>query len=361
MLEKLSKVFDIINDAVIIVQNHEIVYSNHAAKSFLPDGVENVYLEDIIPSQLLEHEADTFVGAAAINGNNINVSVSCIDDYRIFCFIPFEQEDEIEIDQYLFSVSLALNHSLSVWKMAYDLLTPHIENLEDEKLDQYMAILHRVYFSLMRIANNNRTISDILRDDGYLQLSEIDIVAMCREIIESLSVLLIDRGVNLQFESSVNSLLIVSDCEMIEQMILNLLSNSLKATEPGNKIILSILMAGQRIILQVTDTGKGIPSDLLLKVWNKGMLQKKTTDCNYSTGTGLSVVQHIARLHGGSAVLESHVGEGTKVTVMLPLVAKNRDHMNHCVTNIKTRNMTQILTELSDVLDYKFYSYKFMD
>lgn len=361
MLEKLSKVFDIINNAVIIVRNCEIVYSNHAAKSFLPDGSESMHLEDIIPNQLLEYEADTFVGAASINGNNINVSVNCIDDYRIFSFIPFKQEDEIEIEQYLFSVSLALNHSLSVWKMAYALLIPHIENLEDEKMDHYVAILHRVYYSLMRIANNNRTISDILRDEGYLQLSEFDIVVMCREIIESLSTLLSDRGVTLQFESSVNSLLIVSDCEMIQQMILNLLSNSLKATESGSKIILSILLVGQRIILKVTDTGKGIPSDLLLKVWNKGMLRKKTTDCNYSIGTGLSVVQHIARLHGGSAVLESREGKGTKVTVMLPLVAKNRDHPNDCYTNIQTRNMNQILTELSDVLDYKFYSYKFMD
>jgi signal transduction histidine kinase len=120
--------------------------------------------------------------------------------------------------------------------------------------------------------------------------------------------------------------------------------------------------AGNKVILTVSDTGRGIPADKLHTVWNKCKWPREEETCvDRGIGTGLMVVQHIARLHGGSAVLESHEGQGTKVTVILPVVQENELELSSSITNYKTKNMTHILTELSELLGYEYYFEEFMD
>ena len=331
-------------------------------KSCSPAGFEKAPPDEIIPKQYLDHDAASYFGSVFVDGQSVGVAMSRIDDNRVFIFERPEPEYFSELEQYLFSMNVMLKDSLSVWKIASDLLLPYLETMDDERLEQYAAMMRHNYYALLRIASNNNYLCDIIREEGFLLVTECDIVAMCSEIMDSISTLVPDRGVKLRFEAPTDRFTISADCQKIEQLILNLLSNSLKYTPEGGKILLSLTPVGNKVILTVSDTGRGIPADKLRTVWNKCRWpREEETGVDRGIGTGLMIVQHIARLHGGSAVLESREGQGTKVTVILPVVQENELELSSSITNYRTRNMTHILTELSELLGYEYYFEEFMD
>ena len=269
MFEKLTKIFEFHQEAVFITKDGKIVYANSSAKKIFQAGFEDIAPDEIIPAQYLNHDADNYFGSIFIGGQSVGVAISRIDDYRIFIFERSEPDHFSEFEQYLFSMNAMLKESLSVWKIASDLLLPCLETMDSERLKQYAAMMRHNYYALLRITNDNSDLCDIMQEKGFLLATECDIVELCSEITDFVSTMISDRDVKIQFESSTDSFVISADCAKIEQLILKLLSNSLKNTPTGGKILLSLTPAGNRIILTVSDTGRGIPASELSTVWNR--------------------------------------------------------------------------------------------
>jgi len=113
---------------------------------------------------------------------------------------------------------------------------------------------------------------------------------------------------------------IVADKRAFKQVIINLLSNAVKFTNAGGKVVVSAAMDGTVLRVAVEDTGVGISSSDLLKIGNPFFQARTTYDRRHDgTGLGLSIVKGLVMLHGGHVDISSRVGEGTKVTVRLPL------------------------------------------
>lgn len=114
--------------------------------------------------------------------------------------------------------------------------------------------------------------------------------------------------------------LLYADERAFKQIMLNVLSNAFKFTPPGGRITIH---AGRRpdggVVVSVTDTGPGIPPERLERLF----IPFEQIDNRYNreaagTGLGLSLTKGLVDIHGGSVVIESTVGTGTTVTVMLP-------------------------------------------
>jgi cell cycle sensor histidine kinase DivJ len=110
------------------------------------------------------------------------------------------------------------------------------------------------------------------------------------------------------------------DPRAFKQVALNLVSNAIKFTERGGKVTVSAGVEGSRLLLRVTDTGVGIAADDLKRVGDPFFQAGKTYQRRHEgTGLGLSIVKSLVALHAGELTVQSRIGEGTTVTVTLPL------------------------------------------
>jgi signal transduction histidine kinase len=115
---------------------------------------------------------------------------------------------------------------------------------------------------------------------------------------------------------------ITADANQISQVLMNLLLNAAQATPPGGTVTISAekVMFNEKIELRVTDTGCGIPADILPHVFEPFF----TTKRNHGTGLGLSISQAYVRSHNGSIHVESEQNRGTTVRIVLPIRQEGR-------------------------------------
>jgi len=128
------------------------------------------------------------------------------------------------------------------------------------------------------------------------------------------------EGIDLQVKASTDLPELVADPQKVRQMLVNLLTNAVKFTDPGGRITLAAERQGEEIAIWVADTGIGIPYDLQQEVLQPfkqvdGSLARNAE----GLGIGLPLTAQLAHAHGGRLSLTSVPDEGTTVTLHLPL------------------------------------------
>ncbi len=110
----------------------------------------------------------------------------------------------------------------------------------------------------------------------------------------------------------------VCDRDRIIQALTNLISNAIKFTPPGGRIVVSAHGRGEHLVLRVSDTGLGIPKEDLPKIFDRFYRVQRPGQEIKGTGLGLAIVSRIVVAHGGRIEVESEPGRGTTFTVLLP-------------------------------------------
>jgi two-component system, OmpR family, phosphate regulon sensor histidine kinase PhoR len=112
---------------------------------------------------------------------------------------------------------------------------------------------------------------------------------------------------------------LMADPRRLEQVLINLLDNSLVYSKPPKRIEIGAEADGKEVLLRVRDNGIGIPTADLPRIFERFYrVDKARSREKGGTGLGLSIVKHIAQLHGGSVMAESEFGHWTQITVRLP-------------------------------------------
>ncbi|WP_442893389.1 ATP-binding protein [Bradyrhizobium sp.] len=129
-----------------------------------------------------------------------------------------------------------------------------------------------------------------------------------------------DNGVDLITRAADDLPVMNGDPRAFKQIALNLINNAIKFTERGGSVTVSAAIEGTRLMLVVTDTGVGIAVEDLARIGDPFFQAGKTYQRKHEgTGLGLSIVKGLVGLHHGEMNVQSTVGEGTTVTVTLPL------------------------------------------
>ena len=176
-------------------------------------------------------------------------------------------------------------------------------------------VAHRNALRLQRLVNTLLDFSRIEagRIDARYEPTDLaqltaDLAGVFRSAIES-------AGLSLVVNADPLSAPVYVDREMWEKVVLNLLSNAFKFTFDGG-ITVGLRSAGERVELRVSDTGVGIPEADLPRVFDRFHRVRNTRARTHEgTGIGLSLVQELARLHGGDVKVASEEGRGTTFTV----------------------------------------------
>lgn len=361
MFDKLSKLFGDYKEAIVAVKDGEIKYFNGTAAQMIPD-IQLLKPEDIFPLRLISPEITAYSEEAQIKGYRAVVTVNVLDDCRIYSIVAPDFEEQLVAGNLLSALSIELRNSLSVLKMASGLLLPYVENIGDERLSRYSSMIYHCYYNMLRVTNNISDLSSFLREESPLIFSSFDIISASRNMMDSIEHLVGQRGITFRFKTNENSLMVYADKAKIGKLLLNLLSNSLTNTPPGGVLAVSVVSAGDRFVITVSDTGGGIPDEVLTTAWNRYNVRKDLSKHDAGVGLGLTIVQNIAQLHGGSAVLESRPGEGTIVTVSIPIgTAETTADLQPDAAGGEFCDMQQLLTELSCNVNYENYTQRYMD
>lgn len=190
-----------------------------------------------------------------------------------------------------------------------------------QKQTKFIDIIKRNTQRLLRVINNLLDISRI--ESGMLSL-KMEVVNIPHLIEDSISIVkgtLISKKIELKIDIEPHFPEVYGDVEGIVHILTNLISNAIKFTEEGGRITISCKSKDDDVYISVEDTGIGIPSSFLDKIFNK--FQRATTaDKIEGTGLGLVIVKHFVNMHHGRIHVESELGKGTKFTVSIPKIEK---------------------------------------
>ena len=112
-----------------------------------------------------------------------------------------------------------------------------------------------------------------------------------------------------------------ADRRALKQILLNLISNAIKFTPPGGKIAVTVRREGEYGAFTVQDTGMGIAAADLQKLGNPFVQLGNNDGSQPGTGLGLALVRALTEMHGGALRITSTEGQGTTVTVTIPVIA----------------------------------------
>jgi hypothetical protein len=356
----LPELFDAYPQAVIAVRAERIFYANPAAMRLIADLAQKSP-GDIFPAHFLSPETGSFTGELALGGENVPVTAAVIDDCRIFTIFTPARGNTGDAGMILSSAIEDFRKTLSVVKIASDFVMPVIENLGDANMTRYAAMMHRGYYNLLRTSGHLESLRDALRDGGTLAYSDFDLVGVCDNLISTAGHLVGDDCAQLGFETRVTQLDFRGDLVKLEQMILTLLTNSLLFTPKSGRVTLVLSRMADSALLTVRDTGEGVPNVVRDGVWTRYGEEKELFEPRFGAGFGLTVVRHIARLHGGTCVMESLVGKGSSVTVSLPIVKPETTNVNDPGSDYFTSSIQGFLTELAPVIPAERYIQRYTD
>ncbi|MBW7969961.1 ATP-binding protein [Bradyrhizobium sp. BR 10289] len=130
-----------------------------------------------------------------------------------------------------------------------------------------------------------------------------------------------ENGIDLITDAPQDLPVMTGDPRAFKQIVLNLVANAIKFTERGGQVSVSAAATGSQLTLRISDTGVGIAPDDLKRIGAPFFQAGKTYQRRHEgTGLGLSIVKSLVALHLGELTVQSRLGEGTAVTVKLPLV-----------------------------------------
>ncbi|HYW06916.1 MAG TPA: MHYT domain-containing protein [Longimicrobium sp.] len=130
------------------------------------------------------------------------------------------------------------------------------------------------------------------------------------------------RNLHYRYRPGDAAVLARADRERVEQIVLNLLTNAIKFTDPGGRVTLEWEAGRDTVAIRVTDTGRGIPNDKLAAIFEPFVqVDPALTRSSEGTGLGLAISRDLARAMGGDLSVWSRVGEGSVFTLTLPLAA----------------------------------------
>jgi signal transduction histidine kinase len=207
-----------------------------------------------------------------------------------------------------------LSNSLQILRMTDD-LSPAVEAMRD--------VMQRQVDHLVRLVDDLLEVSRITRGKVELRKEPVELAAIVAGAVETSHPLIEAANHQLAVSICPEPLTVDADPVRLGQVISNLLNNAAKYTEDGGQIWLTARPEQGQAVISVRDTGVGIPSEMLPKIFDMfAQLDGSMRRAQGGLGIGLTLAKTLVEMHGGVIEAKSDgPGRGSEFTVRLPLVA----------------------------------------
>jgi two-component system phosphate regulon sensor histidine kinase PhoR len=163
------------------------------------------------------------------------------------------------------------------------------------------------------------TLSQMETGDIKMRFDYFDLVPVCAEVIDQVEDRARKKEIKIKLVDPKEKLMVYADPLRISQVVTNLVSNAVNYTAEGGDVTVSFDAGKKNITTQVADTGEGIPTEHLVRIFERFYrVEKSRSREKGGTGLGLAIVKHILEGHGTRAEVESTVGKGSVFSFKLP-------------------------------------------
>ena len=189
----------------------------------------------------------------------------------------------------------------------------------NEEQQRFLAIVYRSSERLQRLVGDLLFVARLDANGLQLRFGDVQLDEIVRDAVESSGALARSRGVSLVAE--LDPMPPVSgDKERLTQLVGNLISNALKFTPAGGRVVARAFVDGGKAVVEIADTGIGIPPGEQSRLFQRFFRSSTATEQAIpGTGLGLVISRAIAEAHGGTIDVTSLPGEGTTFRVEIPL------------------------------------------
>jgi len=220
-----------------------------------------------------------------------------------------------------------------VANVSHELRTPltmikgFVETLRDGassdpvKGPEFLATIEKHVDQLTNLVSDLLELSRLESREGLPRRARVEVASTLTRVVEFMKPAAEKRRQSL--ELSVNGRLpgVAGDPDYLERAVSNLVDNAIKYTPEGGRIRVSAKAVGDEVVIEVADSGIGIPPEDVSRIFERFYRVDKSRSREMGgTGLGLSIVKHVVQVHGGTVDVESAVGKGTTFRVRLPAI-----------------------------------------
>jgi len=324
-----EEVLNALGEGVLVLKGSEVVFANH----FL---VENQLVrEDWKGKQYYEAiKSLPFISIVgrALGKDSLSEEFQYLERFyrvvskRISEMLVCEVSDVSSVKKYERSKRKFVDNASHELKTPISVLRGIVETLLEEEEDQRKR--HFLEKALRRIEQMQNLVEGLLTltklESGRerLNLSEFKLRELVEEVYDSLEQEFVKREVS--FENLVSEdFKMFADRQKLLLLLRNLIDNAVKYNKKGGKVWVRAKKEGNKQVLEVEDTGIGIPPEHVPYIFERFYRVDKGRSREMGgTGLGLSIVKHIVFLHGGEIMVHSKPGEGSRFFIIIPILLK---------------------------------------
>jgi len=328
----LSALVETLNEGVLAISPaHEVVRINETGRRLLsidrplPFGIDYLPRESTLRSaiSLALNGTETEPEEVVIRGNTMSLTarplVSGGAVVALFDLTAIRKLEAVRRD-FVANVSHELRTPLTiVGGFAETLQDPDIP---PEKKAEFAQTIYTNTQRMQRIVDELLDLSRIESGHWRPMPQNVRIAEVTAEVFARVSAAAAKKGVRLETEFDPATSTVHADRTALEQILLNLVENALRHTAQGGSINVDTPAARNGVLLEVRDTGSGIPPEHLPRIFERFYRADSGRSREAGgTGLGLAIVKHLVEAHGGSVSADSVVGSGTAIKVFFPDVA----------------------------------------
>jgi signal transduction histidine kinase/ActR/RegA family two-component response regulator len=233
-------------------------------------------------------------------------------------------ESDRQKDEFLAVLAHELRNPLAPLRNALHVMRLAVDN--GPAREHARGVAERQVKHLARLVDDLLDVSRITRGKLPLRKEPVDLAAAVSGAVTAARPLIDARRHDLSVSLPLEPLRLEADPTRLEQVLVNLLTNAAKYTDPGGRIGLTAERDGHEAVLRVRDTGVGIPAELIPRVFEPFMQAERSVDRTHGgLGIGLTLVKCLVEMHGGSVTAHSEgPGKGSEFVVRLPALPPAR-------------------------------------
>ena len=191
---------------------------------------------------------------------------------------------------------------------------------EESSTTHFIKVIETEADRMARIVKDLLTLSR-LENVKAVDKKVFDLAKMCEGVVEKLKIDAQKHSLSISFEKRGSTAEFFGDKDRMEQVVTNIISNSVKYTQPGGSINVLCGARYTEAYIIVSDNGMGIPKRDLPRIFERFYrVDKARSRESGGTGLGLAIAKELVELHGGKISIESEEKKGTKVTITLPMI-----------------------------------------
>lgn len=298
---------------------------------------------DVFDPVLLPPSPPGANGTARLLGETLAVTSSDIGSLRVLTLRGGAEKSRNAVELF----AMALRNALGDGDVTVKKLAQRYRRQGDLEGLARLSELELAHARIARTVNNFERLfgEDVWRPKMRL----LSLETLIGDLAATVGLLTRERGVEIKAELAPEKRYFYGDRRLLELALLNLISNSLHALPGGGTVTVSLSCTDTEAAVRVFDTGGGMAPEKLPAAFRAYSVPPSFTDPHAGAGLGLGVVQRVAGLHGGAAMVESLPGGGSGVCLLLPY--RDAPEESYRAPGIDdTLTMREVITELSDVL-----------